>query len=110
MSDRPLKMAPGDAEEAGMDVQSFVDTAENIPPTLEAVPWLMLSHAEVVALDLNHLDGVLLSLIDGKTTVGALIDMVGEKMQRRDVLVRLAQWRAVGIVKLRETAPPVSRA
>ena len=68
------------------------------PPPLDAVPWLMMSHAELVKLPLDHHEGFLLSLIDGRTTVAQLVDVAA--MPRHRVLLVLARWAAMGIVAL----------
>ncbi len=77
------------------DAESF----ETSPPSLDATPWLMLSHADVMKLELDHREGFLLSLIDGRTTVELLIELAA--MPRADVLRILARWLAMGVIELR---------
>jgi hypothetical protein len=80
---------------------------ETKPPPLDAVPWLMLSHADVLNLGLDHQEGFLLSLIDGRTTVGSLIDVAA--MPRHRVLVILARWAAMGIIHMQQHALSTAR-
>lgn len=70
------------------------------PPALDAVPWVMLSHAEITQLDLDHKEGFLLSLIDGRTSVETLLELAS--MPKRDVLRLLVRWTGMGIIILRE--------
>jgi hypothetical protein len=79
---------------------------ETRPPPLDAVPWLMLSHAEVLMLALDHREGFLLSLIDGRTNVETLLELAA--MPKREVLRVLARWMAMGVVTLRDEDPPSS--
>jgi hypothetical protein len=75
------------------------DSRETRPPSLEAIPWLMLSHVQVMDLELDHREGFLLSLIDGRTTVELLIEIAA--MPKRDVLRILARWLAMGVIVLK---------
>jgi hypothetical protein len=76
------------------------ESRETRPPTLDAVPWLMLSHDEVLRLGLDHREGFLLSLIDGRTTVEMLLELAA--MPRREVLRVLARWLALGVITLKD--------
>jgi hypothetical protein len=83
------------------------DSGETSPPPLDAVPWLMLSDAAVKALSVAHSEGRLLSLIDGRTSVGALVDAAG--LPRGDVMRLLARWSALGVITFHATAPSQGR-
>jgi hypothetical protein len=72
---------------------------ETAPPSLSSVPWLMLSHDDVLRLALDHREGFLLSLIDGRTNVETLLELAA--MPRKDVLRVLARWLAMGVITLR---------
>jgi hypothetical protein len=93
-NDRPTK-PEGLGPAAGDD-----DSRETRPPSLDAVPWLMLSYAQVMSLGLDHREGFLLSLIDGRTNVETLFELAS--MPKRDVLRILARWLAMGVITLKD--------
>jgi hypothetical protein len=74
---------------------------ETSPPPLDGVPWLMMSHAEVMGLVMDHREGFLLSLIDGRTSIATLIDLAA--MPRHKVLIIIGRWLAMGVVALHES-------
>ena len=69
------------------------------PPSLASVPRLVLAQDDVMRLALDHREGFLLSLIDGRTTVETLLELAA--MPRKEVLRLLARWLAMGVIKLR---------
>jgi hypothetical protein len=84
---------------AAFDDAEDITSRETTPPPLEAVPWLMLSHDDVLKLALDHREGFLLSLIDGRTSVETLLELAA--MPRKEVLRVLARWLAMGVITVR---------
>jgi hypothetical protein len=67
---------------------------------LYSVPWLVVTYDDLLALPLGSRDGFVLSLIDGRATVGAILDMAGlPEDDTVDILSRLLQ---MGAIELRD--------
>lgn len=72
----------------------------SVPPIDEAgVPTLLLSPQELQTLDLDHRCGFLLSLIDGMTRVGDLMELSG--MPREETEALLIRLVTLGAIELR---------
>lgn len=81
------------------DVAGAVRLGHNALDLLRrTVPRVIRSRSEVAAAPINHREGFVLSLIDGKTSVQALIDVGG--MPDEDALAILQRLRRLGIITL----------
>lgn len=69
-------------------------------PRLEAVPWLDVTYDELKLLPLDHRDGFIVSLIDGRSTIEMIADMSG--MSLSTALGILAYLSARGVITLHD--------
>lgn len=82
-----------------------VDRISTLPPTggeadpfYRAVPRLLQSKGQLAHAPLDHRQGFVLSLVDGKTSVQALIDLAG--IAEQEVVGMLQRLRSLGIITL----------
>lgn len=68
--------------------------------SLAALPWLVLSHADLQKLPLDARAGFVLSLVDGRCTVEMLLDISG--MPEDETVEILRELVRLGAVELRE--------
>jgi hypothetical protein len=78
--------------ETGSDIRRVVP--------LDAVPWLVLSHEDLVALPLDSRAGFVLSLVDGRCTVEMILDVAA--MDERETIDILGRLVRLGVLQLRD--------
>jgi hypothetical protein len=98
----PSKPAPSDLRSYGARIRS----GESIPPPLDAIPWLMVTHAHVLEMGLDTTTGFFVSLVDGTRSVGELVALA--VLPRTEAMRLLTQCLALGVIELypRGETPP----
>jgi hypothetical protein len=84
------------------DELAFDAAGSEIRPvvSLRAVPWLVVTYDEVRSLALDSRDGFVLSLVDGRLSVEAILDVAGfPEDETVGILVRLVR---LGVIELRD--------
>jgi hypothetical protein len=72
--------------------------------SLDAVPWIVRDYDELVALPLDERTAYVLSLVDGRSTVGQLARDTG--WEHRYALSVIARLVAMGALELHDDASP----
>lgn len=67
---------------------------------LHAVPWLVMTLDEVKALPLDSRAGLVLSLIDGRSTIEMILDMTG--IREDETIAILARMLELGAIELHD--------
>jgi hypothetical protein len=65
----------------------------------DAVPWLLATYEQIRAMSLDARDAFVLSLIDGRWTVEALIDLAA--LPEDELLAILLRLARLGVIELR---------
>jgi hypothetical protein len=74
------------------------DIRRNVP--MHAVPWLVMTLEQVMALPLDPRAGFLLSKIDGRSTVEMILDMSG--IREDEVIAILGRMVELRVIELRD--------
>jgi hypothetical protein len=68
---------------------------------IAAVPWLIATHEELLALPLDGRAGFVLSLIDGRCTVEMILDIAG--LPEDEAIDILNSLRQLGVIELHDS-------
>lgn len=68
------------------------------PIPRDAVPWVIVPFTRLRELALDHRAGFVLSLVDGRTSVEAIVDMAG--MKEQEALAILERLLEDGVLEL----------
>jgi hypothetical protein len=68
---------------------------------IAAVPWLIATHEEILALPLDGRAGFVLSLIDGRCTVEMILDIAG--LPEDEAIDILNSLRQLGVIELHDS-------
>jgi hypothetical protein len=94
---------PGDlrelAAESCRDLEPPASAVRELVP-LRAVPWLIVTYDALRAMNLDPRDGFLISLVDGRLTVEAILDIAG--FPERDTLAIVAKLLELGVLELQD--------
>ena len=79
------------------------EPATSLRPITDAVPWIVIGADELRSLPLNHVEGFVLSLVDGTLTLEEILDLSGISRQETLAIVRSLLIR--GIIEARDASP-----
>jgi hypothetical protein len=87
---------------AGDSEREFEAASSDIRPLmpLHAVPWLVMTLDAVKALPLDSRAGMVLSLIDGRSTIEMILDVWG--LREDEAIAILARMLELGVIELHD--------
>jgi hypothetical protein len=97
VSDSERATLPGDLEYPA----SALETPEphSGVVALDAVPWLLVTHDQLVAMPLDPRRAFLISRVDGRCTVEMIADISG--FERSEVTAMMMELVGLGVLELR---------
>ena len=89
--------------------REFKAASSDVPRAvpLDAVPWLIATHDDILVLPLDGRAGFVVSLVDGRCTVEMILNMAG--LHEDEATAILARLRQLRVIELRHAAGAVSR-
>ena len=76
------------------------EPATSLRPITDVVPWIVIGADELRSLPLNHIEGFVLSLVDGTLTLEQILDL--SSMSRQETLAIVRSLLIRGVIEARE--------